>query len=405
MAVTGFTFDKAIVPANRDSILYDKFNFGRSSVVKGRYNDMELTSNGLNVTVDTGYAIVQGRLIEISSPEIIPVPANTTGYIAITLDLSQENKTTGTPGQPDYTFQLNQGKVGFVKTLVSEDTNDGRPIFTFKLAQVSSNGTDVTITKNWDVYNNYVLAPDGVIFGDNVNDYGSTMNGNTWHSGGSSGGDLEIEPESGSKVVVKEHETNVPAPIDAGSISGYLNPKPWKPNTAYKIGDIVYIGSLGSATTGLITSGLMRASKNHTSGQAFPSSSDGSWVLLNADAYYRHQPIAGTGAFRNGFHAIRRGWNVEITFSGSTNDVVTVDTTWDAVIANANWYEPDWRATAYTRYFHGSVQTYLEFYPDGATGVWKIGAKWSTWVKGNYVQLSSKFRAKYGPEWQSGTPS
>ena len=64
MAVTGFTFDKAIVPANRDSILYDKFNFGRSSVVKGRYNDMELTSNGLNVTVDTGYAIIQGRLIE-----------------------------------------------------------------------------------------------------------------------------------------------------------------------------------------------------------------------------------------------------------------------------------------------------------------------------------------------------
>lgn len=203
MTVTGYTFDKAMVPANRDSILFDKFNFGRSSVIKGRYNSMELTSNGLNVTVDTGYAIVQGRLIEISSPEIVAIPANTTGYIAITLDLSQENETTGTPGQPDYTFKLNQGKVGFVKSLVSEDTNAGRPIFTLQLAQITTNGTDVTITKNWNVYNNYVLAPDGVIFGDDVSNYDSALIGNKWYSGGQSPKDIIIAPSTGKKLLLK----------------------------------------------------------------------------------------------------------------------------------------------------------------------------------------------------------
>lgn len=225
MAVTGFTFDKAIVPANRDSILYDKFNFGRSSVVKGRYNDMELTSNGLNVTVDTGYAIVQGRLIEISSPEIIPVPANTTGYIAITIDLSQENQTTGTPGQPDYTFQLNQGKVGFVKTLVSEDTNDGRPIFTLQLARVSSNGADVTITKNWDVYNNYVMAPDGIVFGDNVTNYGSALIGNKWYSGGQTPQDLIIAPSSGKRLLI-QNDSGGNGDLQAGTatITGIKTP-------------------------------------------------------------------------------------------------------------------------------------------------------------------------------------
>lgn len=216
MTVTGYTFDKAIVPANRDSILYDKFNFGRSSVIKGRENSLELTSSGLNVTVATGFAIVQGRLIEVSSPEIVAVPANTTGYIVVTIDLSQNNTTTGTPGNSDYDFNLKQGRVEFVKTLISEDTNEGHPVFNLQLAAVTSQTSSVSINKNYNVYNNYVLAEDGVVFGNDVNNYGSAIVGDRWYR--NKAGSLKVATLDKGLEVVHTDDSNRLMPISASEL-------------------------------------------------------------------------------------------------------------------------------------------------------------------------------------------
>lgn len=216
MTITGYTFDKGVVPANRDSILYDKFNFGQSSIIKGRGDDLGISSSGLNVTVGTGFVIVQGRLIEVIDPEVVAIPANSTGYIVITLDLSQQNTTSGTPGQTDYTFTLHQARIEFVRELINDDTNDGKPIFNLQLAAVTSQTSSVTITRNYNVYNNYVLAPDGIVLGNDVNNYGSTFLGNKWYSGGITPADLIIQPASGKKAKV-QNESGGNADFQAGN--------------------------------------------------------------------------------------------------------------------------------------------------------------------------------------------
>lgn len=238
MTLTGYTFDKAPVAANRESIMNDKFNFGISTVIPQRRNSMALHTSGLKVTVDTGFAIIQGRLVEISSPETINIPTNSKGFVVITLDLSKNNPTTGTPYQSDYSFTLAQARVEFVTTLVKADTNEDNPIFTFQLASVSSNASNATITINESAYKDLVVSNDGVLIGDDESKFKSKIIGNTWSAGNDGTGELVISPKTGKQVIIKEDVTGNAAGINAGN-SSFTN-----------------IGSTGRATITIDVSGL-----------------------------------------------------------------------------------------------------------------------------------------------------
>ncbi len=145
--ITGYTFDRAKVTASQDSALYDFLNFGENTVMSGMGNDMAVTVNGLTCTIAPGKAVVCGRLIEVSSAQNVQIPANNTGYLCLTIDLSQTNTSSGTPGQTDYTVVINQVRSEFVTSLTQNDLFNGGLIYNFPLGQVTSTSTTATFTK------------------------------------------------------------------------------------------------------------------------------------------------------------------------------------------------------------------------------------------------------------------
>jgi hypothetical protein len=152
LAITGYTFDRAKVTSQSDASLYGLLFNNKNRILPNRGNNLNVTTIGLTCQVNTGQALIYGRLIEITSTENIAVPANTTGYICITIDLSQKNTSTGTPGQSDYSFVLGQLKTEFVTTLVQQDLFNGGSIYNFNLGKVSSTSSEVSYNKNFHAY-------------------------------------------------------------------------------------------------------------------------------------------------------------------------------------------------------------------------------------------------------------
>lgn len=100
------------------------------------------TATGLNVYVASGKALVQGRLIENTQQMQLTAQANKTGYICITIDLTQNNTSTGTPGTSNYAPVNNQLRLELVEVLNQQDLNSGgliytsRSIHTFQLVRL-----------------------------------------------------------------------------------------------------------------------------------------------------------------------------------------------------------------------------------------------------------------------------
>lgn len=152
MTIQGYQFDKCKVTPEADAALYYQLNNKQNHVIAGYKNEMNVTSSGLNVYVDTGCALVMGRYCEITNQEQLSVMANTEGYVCITIDLTETNTAEGVPGSADYVVTNNQLRVELVTELVQQDLfNDGQ-VYTFPLAKVVTNGTGVTITKTEDSY-------------------------------------------------------------------------------------------------------------------------------------------------------------------------------------------------------------------------------------------------------------
>lgn len=148
MTIQGYQFDKCKVTPEADAALYYQLNNKQNHVIAGYKNEMNVTSSGLNVYVDTGCALVMGRYCEITNQEQLSVMANTEGYVCITIDLTETNAAEGVPGSSDYVVTNNQLRVELVTELVQQDLfNDGQ-VYTFPLAKVVANGTGVAITKN-----------------------------------------------------------------------------------------------------------------------------------------------------------------------------------------------------------------------------------------------------------------
>lgn len=164
MTIQGYQFDKCKVTPEADAALYYELNNKQNHVIAGYKNEMNVTSSGLNVYVDTGCALVMGRYCEITNQEQLSVMANTEGYVCITIDLTETNTAEGVPGNPDYVVANNQLRVELVNELVQQDLfNDGQ-VYTFPLAKVVANGTSMTLNKISSSYSNVYTIFSGVSF-------------------------------------------------------------------------------------------------------------------------------------------------------------------------------------------------------------------------------------------------
>lgn len=144
MTLQGYQFDKAKVTPEADAQLYSYLaQSSDNKVISG----LTATTTGLNVYVAAGKALVQGRLIENGQQMQLTAQANKTGYVCITIDLTQDNTSTGTPGTSDYVPVNNQLRLELVESLNRQDLNNGGVIYTFPLYSYVSTGATVTLTK------------------------------------------------------------------------------------------------------------------------------------------------------------------------------------------------------------------------------------------------------------------
>ena len=143
MTLQGYQFDKAKVTPESDAQLYSYLaQSSDNKVISG----MTATATGLNVYVSPGKALVQGRLIENSQQMQLTAQANETGYVCITIDLTQNNTSTGTPGTSDYVPVNNQLRLELVESLNRQDLNAGGFVHTFPLYTYESTASTVTLT-------------------------------------------------------------------------------------------------------------------------------------------------------------------------------------------------------------------------------------------------------------------
>ena len=144
MTLNGYQFDKEKVTPEADAQLYSYLaQSSDNKVISG----LTATATGLNVYVASGKALVQGRLVYNGQQMQLTTHANKTGYICITIDLTQDNTSTGTPGTSDYVPINNQLRLELVDTLNQQDLNNGGLIYTFPLYSYVSTGSSVALTK------------------------------------------------------------------------------------------------------------------------------------------------------------------------------------------------------------------------------------------------------------------
>lgn len=144
--ITGYTFDRMRVTPQQDSLLYDSLGGRNFNYVLGGYkNHMHVTGQNLAVTVDTGAALICGRMVEILEPMTLQVPANYKGYLVITIDLTKTNTSTGTPGEASYTPVNNQVYLQIVDSIIAQDLKNGGQIYQYPLAAIVSNGSTMKL--------------------------------------------------------------------------------------------------------------------------------------------------------------------------------------------------------------------------------------------------------------------
>ena len=157
MTLQGYQFDKAKVTPEADAALYSYLaQSSDNKVISG----LVATATGLNVYVSTGKSLVQGRLIENSQQMQLTAQANKTGYVCITIDLTQNNTSTGTPGTSNYVPINNQLRLELVDVLNQQDLNNGGLIYTFPIYSYVSTGATVTLTK---LERNYYKATESTV--------------------------------------------------------------------------------------------------------------------------------------------------------------------------------------------------------------------------------------------------
>ncbi|HBM5791632.1 TPA: hypothetical protein LY451_003104, partial [Enterococcus faecium] len=75
-------------------------------------------------------AIIQGRMVVVRQEESITVPANSSGYIALTVDLTQEVIPGSIlPESEEYEWTNNQVKLEFITKVIKGNLNNGDKVY------------------------------------------------------------------------------------------------------------------------------------------------------------------------------------------------------------------------------------------------------------------------------------
>ncbi|WP_439424821.1 hypothetical protein ACKP2L_05265 [Oenococcus alcoholitolerans] len=153
--ITMYQADRNFVSPQNDASLYSGISADVSGILN-RGNAFNVSVDGLTATVDTGQALICGRLVEVTSPESLTIPANSSGYICIVVDLSKTNDVSGNAGDPDYSVNVNQVYVSAVTQayVQQDDLNNGGVIYCFPLTAFSSTATSATLNDRRAVYLN-----------------------------------------------------------------------------------------------------------------------------------------------------------------------------------------------------------------------------------------------------------
>lgn len=247
MTVEGITFDLMRVTPMDDALIYDAMIGDKNKVLK--YSDnMALSTTGLNVYIAKGAAVIEGRLIRISDQEALAIPANGSGYICITIDLTKVNSFTGTPGSTNYVPINNQVRIEALKTLVQQDLHSTGKIYTYPLASYTSTAGAVTLVP-MNTTGDYDKRITGIIFPDRSGISGTVQLGCTLV------GSPEKFVQESTWAICKEAGTYM---FDIlGSISGASSGTRNIALTPYRNG--VAVGPMFTVRTQAVSNGTMAA--------------------------------------------------------------------------------------------------------------------------------------------------
>ncbi|PDH85298.1 hypothetical protein AO462_03525 [Oenococcus oeni] len=153
MAITMYQADRNFVSPANDASLYSALA-GDSNGIINRGNKFNITNDGLVATINTGQAIIQGRLVEITEAEQLTLPANSSGKICIVVDLTKTNDASGSAGDTSYAVTVNQVYLAAVTgTLTQYDLNNGGFIYELPIASFTTTATTVTVTQIASAFN------------------------------------------------------------------------------------------------------------------------------------------------------------------------------------------------------------------------------------------------------------
>lgn len=118
------------IKAKQDGALYNVAVNNQDFVIKGCGGEMALSNNGLVVTVQSGEAVVHGRHVTGETSNTITLPANSSGYLCLRVDLTQ---TTG-----------NEALLFATPTPAKNEINWAGTVYDMELARFTTNSTAVT---------------------------------------------------------------------------------------------------------------------------------------------------------------------------------------------------------------------------------------------------------------------
>ena len=156
--VNGHIFDYVKTTSKEFSKIINELSNQKSHVLKNYGNQFSATVSGLKVTIASGWAIIQGRIVYINDTVSLTVPANYTGYLVLEVDLSKINTVTGAPTEESYAVVNNQVSLKLVTSLVTGNLLTTSTLSQFPLYSVSSTGTTATLAKIIESFRDFYTA-------------------------------------------------------------------------------------------------------------------------------------------------------------------------------------------------------------------------------------------------------
>ena len=157
MTYVGTPFDKMRVTPSLDARVSEKLSGTDVIPIWG----LTVSSTGLNAVVNSGECVIMGRYVRITEQEPVNVPANWTGNICITIDLTKNNESSGNPVYDNYSVTNNQIYTRCVtdENLRKDDININGGVFDLVIATVV---TDATAIKTIDSKNTPLALTPGI---------------------------------------------------------------------------------------------------------------------------------------------------------------------------------------------------------------------------------------------------